>query len=133
VYPISHKKNKNLKSIKLKKITLLAFIAIAVILTSFGCKKKQTTSTNTSATPGANEVWLQNTAFNPASITVSVNTTIKWTNKDGFAHTVTSNSSLFDSGTINSGGTYSHQFTSAGTYAYHCTFHASMTGTVIVQ
>jgi len=92
-------------------------------------------SDSTPATPaqGANEVWIQNTAFNPLSITVAVNTTVKWTNKDGVAHTVTSDSSLFDSGNMNSGSTYSHQFTIAGTYPYHCTYHSMMSGKVIVH
>jgi plastocyanin len=119
----------------MKKTILLVFIAIAVILTSDGCKKKDNTSatTSTSSSPGANEVWMQNTAFTPSSITVAVNTTIKWTNKDGMTHTVTSNTGLFDSGNISSGSTYSHQFTVAGTYPYKCTIHSSMTGTVIVQ
>lgn len=97
-----------------------------------GCKKKSETPTPV-VTPGSNEVFMQNTAFSPATITVAVNATVKWTNKDGFAHTVTSDASLFDSGVINSNGTYSHQFTAAGTYFYHCTIHSGMTGKIIVQ
>ncbi|HEX7414791.1 MAG TPA: cupredoxin domain-containing protein [Bacteroidia bacterium] len=112
----------------MKKIILLTFTAIAVIVISVGCKKS-----TTSTSPGTNEVFMQNTAFSPSSITVAVNTTIKWTNKDGMAHTVTSTSGLFDSGNISSGSTYSHQFTATGTYAYKCTIHSGMSGTVIVQ
>ena len=110
------------------------FILYAIVLSGMmnGCKKSDTAPVMP-AGPGTNEVWMQNTAFTPASITVTVNTTIKWINKDSFDHTVTSDSSLFDSGTINSNGTYSRQFTAAGTYAYHCTFHSHMTGTVIVH
>ena len=105
--------------------------AIVLIFGLCGCKKSN--SSTPAATPPANEVFLQNTAFTPGSITVAVNTTIKWTNKDGFTHTVTSNSALFDSGNIPSNGTYSHQFTTTGTFPYHCSIHSSMTGTVIVQ
>ena len=108
----------------MKKPILL--VCIAIILTSFGCKKQDPAIPN-AATPGTNEVWLQNMAFTPISITVAVNTTIKWTNKDAVAHTVTINSALFESGNINSGGTYSHQFTIMSTYPYHCTIHPSMT------
>jgi plastocyanin len=83
--------------------------------------------------PGTNEVFIQDMAFNPATITVAVNTTIKWTNKDAVAHTVTSDNGLFDSGTLVTGGTFSFTFTTAGTYPYHCTPHPAMTATVLVN
>ena len=117
---------------KMKTKILFASALLIVGGAINGCKKKSS-DTPTPATPAANEVLIQNTAFSPASITVSVNTTIKWTNKDGVTHTVTSNTGLFDSRNISSGGTYSHQFSTVGTFPYHCTIHSSMAGTVIVQ
>ncbi len=116
----------------MKKRVFLSLIAITVTLIFNGCKKKDNTSAASSGS-ATSEVAIQNNMFNPASITVAVNTTVRWTNKDGVAHTVTSNTNLFDSGNIGSNGTYSHQFTTAGTYAYKCTIHSGMTGTVIVQ
>ncbi len=103
---------------------LLLFIAILLI--SGSCSKSSTP-------PGPNEVFIQGMAFTPATITVSVNTTITWTNKDGVTHTVTSTTGLFDSGNLNTNATYSRQFTTAGTFPYKCTIHPSMTGTVIVN
>jgi len=38
----------------------------------------------------ANEVSIQGMAFNPPTLTVTKNTTVKWTNNDALAHTVTS-------------------------------------------
>ena len=113
--------------------TFLAVLMIALVVN--GCKKSsKETPAPVTATPGANEVFIQNSAFSPASITVAVNTTITWTNKDNLSHTVTSNTGAFDSGLIGvSGGTYSHQFTTAGTFVYHCAVHSGMTGTVVVQ
>ncbi len=61
---------------------------------------------------------------------------VKWTNKDPGPHTVTSDPAApvsFGSGNLDSGGTYSFTFTQGGTYAYHCDYHATMHGTVIVQ
>jgi plastocyanin len=87
----------------------------------------------TLGTQGANEVLIQNMAFDPVSITVTANTTVTWTNKDGVAHTVTSDTNLFDSGTIGANGTYSHTFSTTGTYTYHCTIHPYMVGAVIVN
>jgi plastocyanin len=37
-----------------------------------------------------------------------------------------------NSGTINPGADYSHTFTTAGTFPYHCTIHPSMTGNQVV-
>jgi plastocyanin len=81
----------------------------------------------------ANEVFIQGNAFSPQTLTVPVGTTVKWTNKDAISHTATSNTGLFDSGTLGEGGWYSFQFTSAGSFAYHCAIHPGMTGTIIVQ
>jgi plastocyanin len=91
------------------------------------------TGSNGSTTPGTNEVFIENMAFNPTVITVNAGTTIKWTNKDAVGHTVTSTTGLFDSGAINTNGTYSHLFSIAGSYPYLCTIHPDMTGTVVVK
>ena len=114
---------------KIKVNFLSAVLIILLIIT--GCKKDSDTTTATN--PPANEVWIQNMAFNPSSITVPVNTTVKWTNKDGTTHTVTSNTTLFNSGNLGNGATFSFKFTTAGTFPYHCTIHSSMTASVIVQ
>jgi plastocyanin len=90
--------------------------------------------TFTTATPqAANEVFIQGMAFSPQTLTVSVNTTVKWTNHDAITHTVTSDTNLFSSGNIAAGSTYSFQFTTPGTFPYHCSIHPDMTATVIVQ
>jgi len=83
--------------------------------------------------PGTNEVFIQGMAFNPASITITAGTTITWTNKDAIGHTVTSNTSLFNSGTLQTGGTFSFSFAKAGTYSYYCNIHPSMVATVTVN
>jgi plastocyanin len=46
---------------------------------------------------------------------------------------VTADGGSFNSGTLAGGGSFSHRFTTAGTFAYHCAIHASMTGTVVVS
>jgi plastocyanin len=73
-------------------------------------------------------------AFTPKTITVPVGTTVRWTNNGNTPHTVTSTSSpkAFDSGTLNSGDTFQHTFTTAGQFPYRCNIHPSMTGMVIV-
>jgi plastocyanin len=83
--------------------------------------------------PGTDEVWIQGMAFSPATITVTAGTTIKWTNLDGVAHTVTSTTGLFDSGSIAINGTYSLKFATAGTFPYYCAVHPGMKASVVVN
>jgi plastocyanin len=71
--------------------------------------------------------------FSPSNFTVKVGTTVTWVNHDGTTHTVTSKgSSLFDSGNLLTGGSFSYKFTQTGTYRYYCTIHPWMTGTIVV-
>ncbi len=76
-------------------------------------------------------------AFNPASLTVAIGTTVIWTNNTQAPHTVTSDDSkTFDSGAsnpISPGNTFSFKFTKPGTYKYHCQIHPSMLATIIVK
>lgn len=113
--------------------SLPLILSILLIFTS--CKKSTNdySSTGGGGNPGANEVWMQSSSFSPASLTVAVNSTVTWTNKDSYTHTVTSDTGLFDSGNIAGGGTYSYKFTSKGTFKYHCKIHAMMTGQIVVQ
>jgi plastocyanin len=76
--------------------------------------------------------------FNPDDITIDVGDTVEW-ELSGNDHTVTSiGSGPLDSGTQADGSTFSHTFTSGGTFQYYCTFHgdrdsfSGMVGTVNV-
>lgn len=70
--------------------------------------------------------------FSPPSITVAVGGTVTWTNNDGSQHNVTANAGAFKSTTLAPGAKFSFKFTKPGTYAYNCTFHGGMNGTIIV-
>ncbi|HLX41135.1 MAG TPA: cupredoxin family copper-binding protein [Ktedonobacteraceae bacterium] len=77
-------------------------------------------------------------AFSPASLTISVGTTVTWKNTTSAPHTATSDDgSSFDSGVANpiaaQGGTFQFTFTKAGTFAYHCAIHPFMKATIIVK
>ncbi|MCC6315432.1 MAG: cupredoxin family copper-binding protein [Thermomicrobiales bacterium] len=71
-------------------------------------------------------------AFEPAQMQVAAGTTVTWTNDGQAAHTVTADDGSFDSGRLDPGEAFSQRFDRPGTYAYHCGFHASMHGTVVV-
>jgi len=69
-------------------------------------------------------------ALEPAVVTVEKGTTVIWTNKDTVPHTVTG--SIFTSGTLDRGQSYSFTFMEDGTYEYHCSYHPQITGKIIV-
>lgn len=124
------------------RLFLGSTLLLAIFLIASSCSKSSynnATGMNNpygsggSAGPGLNEVFIQGMAFTPATITIKAGTTITWTNKDAYAHTVTSDSKLFDSGDIASNGTFKFTFAAAGTYPYHCSIHKSMTATVVVN
>ena len=83
--------------------------------------------------PPANQVLMNGSSFSPGTINVTVGTTVTWTNRDGIAHTVTSDTGVFDSGTLNNNGVYSYTFNTAGTFPYFCVLHPGMTGSVVVS
>lgn len=78
-------------------------------------------------------VTIDNFAFLPETVTITVGSAATWTNQQGVAHTVTADDGSFDSGDLASNATFDRTFDTAGTFSYHCSIHATMTGTVIVE
>jgi plastocyanin len=89
-------------------------------------------------------VSIRSNAFQPAQLKVFVGDTVRWVNEDGRRHSVSANSSAraqgeaFDSGSNCPGGllfddcmrqgqSFSHTFTTVGTFTYRCRIHGSDT------
>jgi len=85
-----------------------------------------------SANPSKTAVSINNFAFNPQVLTVTVGTTVTWTNMQDIPHTTTSDTKVWDSGNLAPGASFSYQFTKEGTFTYHCSIHPNMTGTIVV-
>jgi len=90
--------------------------------------------------PGPNQVYMQGLNFVPATRIVGSGAIVQWVNRDTVTHTVVLDSgpdSLFDSGDVLPGGSYSRHFGALGTYQYHCRIHGApssgMSGTLVVQ
>jgi plastocyanin len=80
------------------------------------------------------EITMQNTTFNPAEITVSKGTTVRWINQDAIPHTATSDQGFFDSRNMNPNDVFEYTFDSIGVFPYHCTYHTPvMVGKITVQ
>ncbi len=111
----------------LRRHVVTPFAIAAVLAAALGFAARDAAAADQS-------VSIINLAFSPASVSVSVGDTVTWTNNDaGIPHTATSDApGVFDSGTLNTGGTYAKTFTEAGTFPYHCNIHPTMTGTVVV-
>jgi len=77
-------------------------------------------------------VRIQDFSFTPPALNITVGTQVTWLNGGPSNHTVTANDGSFDSGTIQRNGTFAFTFSKAGTFAYHCSIHPTMTGTVTV-
>jgi plastocyanin len=104
----------------IKRLTVLA-APLAASATLFGA-----------ATP-AHTVLIEDYAFKPATITVTVGTKVTWTQKDDDPHTVTADDGSFDSKGLGQGDSYDHVFSKAGRYPYHCAAHPFMKGVVVVK
>jgi plastocyanin len=82
--------------------------------------------------PGT-QVSMKDIKFNPGTVTIKAGGKVTWTNDDSVGHDVTADD--FESGSpggIEGGSTFSHIFKKPGTYAYVCSVHPGMKGSVKV-
>ena len=108
----------------------------ATVITPLQTTQQLTVTTipvpQTTTSVSDNTIRIKNFAFDPASITVKVGSTVRWENKDSVPHRI-----LFADGTYSqvlaASDSWSRKIDKAGTYDYSCTIHPSMQGTVIVQ
>ncbi len=86
-----------------------------------------------------------NAAFspNPFSESFATRAEVMWVNADrtsngyggssGTTHHLISDTGLFDSGLLAPGTSYSFTFPANGSYAYHCSIHPTMVGTITIN
>jgi plastocyanin len=91
-------------------------------------------SASASTSMQTQRVDIRNFAFAPATLTVRAGTRVTWTNQDEEPHVVTSAGSQFASSKgLDTSDSYAVTFSRPGTYAYYCSIHPMMVGTIIVQ
>lgn len=72
--------------------------------------------------------------YEPAVLTVKLGTKVTWTNTGAVLHTATADDGkTFDSRNISPKAAFTFVPSSAGSFAYHCTYHPWMKGTIVVQ
>jgi len=78
------------------------------------------------------EVEIEDFAYNPDPVTIEEGGKVIWKNRDAAPHTATAEDGSFDTGTIEEDKLKSETFKEPGTYAYVCSIHPQMHGTVEV-
>ena len=73
-------------------------------------------------------------SYNPSPLTMRVGQVVNWHNLDSIEHSATLDG-MFDSGKIPAFSAHDNAVTMnrTGTFAYHCTIHPGMVGTIVVQ
>jgi plastocyanin len=91
-------------------------------------------------TSTSNAVTIGDDFFTNGNLTIQVGDTVTWTNNGNSAHTVTSGNesnpgTVFDSGDLSHGQTFSFRFNNSGTFPFFCRIHGSsrMSGTITVN
>jgi plastocyanin len=80
----------------------------------------------------AEKVEIAEFTYSPDPVVVQVGGKVTWRNDDNPPHTATAKDGSFDTGIIETGKQKSVTFKEAGTFAYYCTVHPFMHGTVEV-
>ena len=118
------------------RILMTYLISMLVMLPALaGCLDDDDKYTDADLAGPANDLSVDiiGSGFTPSNADIQVGSTVTWTNSDSATHTATADGGEFDSGNLNNGDTYAYTFNTAGTYAYHCGIHSSMTGTITVH
>jgi plastocyanin len=116
----------------MKRLTALTFVLLA--LTAGLATRAATAAPQASkAATRQQTVTIDNFSFNAKSVTVAVGTEVTWVNHDDAPHKVVSSDQKFASPVLDTDGRFSHTFSTPGTYAYYCSLHPMMTGTIVVK
>lgn len=116
-------------------------VATCLLLALTGCSNgsngtgsTSAAPTGSSAVPGAARIVIENFTFSPTDLQVRRGAKVTVVNRDSAPHTVTATGDkTFDTGTIRAGATATFTAPSTpGSYAYLCTIHPNMKGTLTV-
>ena len=121
----------------MKNISLLL---VAFVITLVSCSKDSSgtvTGGGGNNNPGgggtlAAMITINDNGYSPVSLTVKKGTNVTFKNEGSEMHTATADNSIFNTGDIAPGASKTINITAAGTYTYHCNYHTTVTGTLII-
>jgi plastocyanin len=122
----------------MKRHMLLVLVTVAAAVLPAGCGGGGDRATASAPSAGASSstasISIRDFKFSPDTTNVRSGARVRVTNSDSAPHTVTADDGpSFDSGTLQQGASGSIEAPGPGRYAYHCTIHPFMTGTLIVK
>lgn len=120
------------------------FAILTLVLASVACGSSPTSGGPPPPGGSVTTIPIGDNSYGSANLSVVAGTPVRWENGGLTAHTATSSTGLWDSGTLTAsytsggytytGGSYQRTFTTPGTYAYYCAYHGAqgMQGTITV-
>lgn len=119
----------------MKKLFKYGVYLSLILLIAVACEKEKgdDNETDTGTKTGKTEISISGSKFTPSEITIAKGTIVKWTNNDGFKHTVTDKKGSFDSGDMTDGATFEYTFNESGVFDYKCNYHSAMLGKITVE
>ena len=106
----------------MNKTLFVSTLSIAVSLALSVVLLLHPTRASTEDTPSANEVRVDNFSFGPETLTVPLNSTVTWVNKDDVPLVIASNDGLFKSKALDTDDKFPFTFSKTGTYAITAAF-----------
>lgn len=121
-----------LRALLLPAVAAVVVAVVALLVRSPDPVVHESHAAASTVRSGVVKVAITNYSFEPDKLTVRAGTRITFTNHDNTAHTATADHGGFGTGTINPNHSATITVKRAGSYPYHCLFHAFMTGTITV-
>ncbi len=120
--------------------TVVLAICAALALAAAGCGDDDEGDTGAGGSAPApsgdavrsEKVEIVDFSYDPDPVTIETGGKVTWINRDAEPHTATADDGSFDTGTLDEGKLGSESFKEPGTYAYTCTIHPEMQGTLEV-
>jgi len=96
------------------------------------CSKSYNSNAGGGGGNNSNVIYMKNSVFSNANMTITVGATVTWMNDDNMIHTVTADDGSFNSGDIQVNASFNKTFNATGVYPYHCVYHSGMIGKITV-
>jgi plastocyanin len=139
----------SLKKLPAKNVLIVIGIALLLggVLYRQRVQSQQTQSVNSLAEPVTEEelahdyseaagelsVTIEDSQFNPDTITIKAGTVVNWHNEESTTHTATANDNSFDTGPIVPESIIGASFNTPGEFTYYSKTNSKMKGKIIVE
>jgi plastocyanin len=81
---------------------------------------------------GTYTITIKDFTFTPRDLVIPAGSKVIWINKDEEPHKIAEVNSNFGSQPLDTDGSFTYEFKSAGKFEYFCTLHPRMTGHILV-